>query len=127
MNIGNNINMKISCIFGPDFYSSTIVLLTSGSNSDIKNLNASSNPSPNNTSESSIASENVDNSTINEIIQSLDNHITEIAYNETIAQLGFDPIDLILRHSHNESNQAEAGEAARNAKDATDAIAVIDA
>src|ERR1043166_3642941 len=127
MNIGNNINMKISCIFGPDFYSSTIVLLTSGSNSDIKNLNASSNPSSNNISESSIAPENVDNSAINEIIQSLDDHITEIAYSETIVQLGFDPVDLILRRQRDEANQAKAGEAVRDARDAIDAIAAIDA
>src|ERR1044072_9444008 len=72
--------------------------------------------------------QNVDNSTdINEIIQSLDDHITEIAYNETVAQLGFDPVDLILRRQRDESNQAEASEATRNARDATDAIATIDA
>src|ERR1044072_587653 len=72
--------------------------------------------------------QNVDNSTdINEIIQSLDDHITEIAYNETVVQLGFDPVDLILRRQREEANQAEAGEVARDARDATDAIAAIDA
>ena len=102
-------------------------MLTSGFNSEIENLNASSNPSPNNTSESSIAPENINNSAINEIIQSLDDHITEIAYNETIAQLGFDPVNLILRRQRDEVNQAEASEATRDARDATDAIAAIDA
>ena len=102
-------------------------VLTSGPNLENENLNASSNPSPNNTSESSIAPENVDNSAINKIIQSLDDHITEIAYNETVAQLGFNPVDLILRRPHDEVNQAEAGEAVRDVRDATDAIAAIDA
>ena len=104
-----------------------LILLTSSPNSENENLNASSNPSPNNTSESSIAPENVDNSAINEIIQSLDDHITEIVYNETVAQLGFNPIDLILCRPHDEANQAEAGEATRNVRDATDTIAIIDA
>ena len=80
------------------------MVLTSGPNSENENLNASSNPSPNNTSESSIAPENVDNSAINEIIQSLDDHIMEIAYNETVTQLGFDPVDLILRRQRDEVN-----------------------
>ena len=102
-------------------------MLTSGSNPEIENLNASSNPSPNNISESSIAPENVDNSTINEIIQSLDDHITEIAYNETVAQLGFDPVDLILCRQRDEASQAEAGEAVKDTRDATDAIVAIDA
>src|ERR1044071_3321839 len=115
-----------------------LILLTSSPNSENENLNASSNPSSNNTSESSIAPENIDNSAINEIIQSLDDHITEIAYNETVAQLGFNPVDLILRHQHDKVNQAEADEAARDARvttvtsaataarDASDAIAAID-
>src|ERR1044071_8829835 len=93
-----------------------LILLTSSPNSENENLNASSNPSSNNTSESSIAPENVDNSAINEIIQSLDDHITDIAYNETVAQLGYDLIDLILCHSHDEASQAEANEAARDAR-----------
>src|ERR1044071_4597573 len=104
-----------------------LILLTSSPNSEIENLNTSSNPSSNNTSESSIALERVDNSAINEIIQSLDDHITEIAYNETVAQLGFDPVDLILRRKRDEVNQAKASEAARDARDTTDAIAAIEA
>src|ERR1044071_4478817 len=104
-----------------------LILLTSSPNSENENLNASSNPSSNNTSESSITPENIDNSAINEIIQSLDDHITEIAYNETVAQLGFDSVDLILRRQRDEARQAEAGEVARDARDATDAIAAIDA
>ena len=52
-------------------------------------------------------------------IQSLDDHITEITYNETVVQLGFDPVDLILRRQRDEVNQAKASVA-------SDAIVTID-